>query len=53
MAGNFSDQRGLFGSMVRPELNHLAEGLHLAAILAAVVTLLRLLSIVIDLRISG
>ncbi|WP_368621280.1 MFS transporter [Paraburkholderia sp. BR13444] len=44
---------GLFGALVRPEFDHLAEGLHLAAILAATVTLLSLLSIVMGLKTSG
>ncbi|MGF6546263.1 MFS transporter [Paraburkholderia youngii] len=44
---------GLFGALVRPEFDHLAEGLHLAAILAATVTLLSLLSIVMSLKTSG
>jgi DHA2 family methylenomycin A resistance protein-like MFS transporter len=44
---------GVFGALVRPEFDHLAIGLHLAAILAAMVTLLSLLSIVMGLRTSG
>ncbi|WP_233858182.1 MFS transporter [Paraburkholderia sp. HD33-4] len=44
---------GLFGALVRPEFDRLAEGLHLAAILAATVTLLSLLSIVMGLRTSA
>ncbi|MEX3787894.1 MFS transporter [Paraburkholderia sp. BR14374] len=44
---------GLFGALVRPEFDHLAEGLHLAASLAATVTLLSLLSIVMGLKTSG
>ncbi|MBB5423612.1 DHA2 family methylenomycin A resistance protein-like MFS transporter [Paraburkholderia sp. JPY158] len=44
---------GLFGSLVRPEFGHLAEGLHRAAMLAALVTLLSLLSIVTGLKTAG
>ncbi|MEX3635056.1 MFS transporter [Paraburkholderia sp. BR14320] len=44
---------GLFGALVRPEFDHLAEGLHLAAIMAATVTLLSLLGIVMGLKTSG
>ncbi|EEA04146.1 drug resistance transporter, EmrB/QacA subfamily [Burkholderia sp. H160] len=44
---------GLFGSLVRPEFNNLAEGLHLAVILAALVTLASLLSTLLGLRTSG
>lgn len=44
---------GLFGSLVRPESDNLVEGLHLAAILAALVTLASLLCILLGLRTSG
>ncbi|MEM5297385.1 MFS transporter [Burkholderia sp. JPY481] len=44
---------GLFGALVRPEFDPLAEGLHRAAIMAATVTLLSLLSIVMGLKTSG
>ncbi|MGF6970040.1 DHA2 family methylenomycin A resistance protein-like MFS transporter [Paraburkholderia sp. WC7.3g] len=44
---------GLFGALVRPEFDDLAEGLHHAAILAALVTLASLVSIVLGLRTSG
>ncbi|SDC77903.1 DHA2 family efflux MFS transporter permease subunit [Paraburkholderia lycopersici] len=44
---------GVFGSLVRPELNNLAEGLHVAAILAAVVTLSSLITIFLGLKTSG
>ncbi|APA89425.1 MFS transporter (plasmid) [Paraburkholderia sprentiae WSM5005] len=44
---------GLFGALVRPESGNLAEGLHLAATVAALVTVLSLLGIVLGLRTSG
>ncbi|SMG54901.1 MFS transporter [Paraburkholderia susongensis] len=44
---------GVFGSLVRPELNDLAEGLHVAAIPAVVVSLSSLLTIVLGLKTSG
>jgi len=44
---------GLFGALVRPESNDLVEGLHLAVILAALVTLSSLLGILLGLRASG
>jgi MFS transporter, DHA2 family, methylenomycin A resistance protein len=44
---------GVFGSLVRPESNDLAEGLHAAVILAFVVTLLSLVTICLGLRKSG
>jgi MFS transporter, DHA2 family, methylenomycin A resistance protein len=41
---------GVFGSLVRPESSDLAEGLHLAVILAFIVTLLNLVTIGLGLR---
>ena len=44
---------GLFGALVRPESNNPVEGLHLAVMLAALVTLLSLIGILVGLRTSG
>jgi DHA2 family methylenomycin A resistance protein-like MFS transporter len=44
---------GLFGSLVQSEFGNVADGLHLAAILAALVTLSSLLSILVGLRRSA
>jgi MFS transporter, DHA2 family, methylenomycin A resistance protein len=44
---------GLFGALVRPESNDLVGGLHLAVILAALVTLASLLGVLLGLRASG
>ena len=44
---------GVFGSLVRPELGNLAQGLHVAAILAALAALSSLLSILLGLKTSA
>ena len=44
---------GVFGSLVRPESGDLAAGLHVAAMLAFVMTLLSLVTIWIGLAKSG